>query len=90
MILKFVLIWLALWMEKRRLSLQPSIISKIELMTKHTKDIEFHTDREVALKEFPNKFFAKHWDDDRNTDYIIIENKKYYIDYKNGCVNERT
>lgn len=50
------------------------------------KDIKFHTDREVMLKEFPNKFFVKHWDDAKETDYIVIENKKYYIDYKNRIV----
>jgi len=46
------------------------------------KDIKllFHNDQAVMLKEFPNKFFVKHWDNVRKTDYIIIENKKYYLD----------
>jgi hypothetical protein len=40
-----------------------------------------HSDRLVAVEEFPNKIFEKHWDDLNKIEYIIIENKKYYIYY---------
>lgn len=40
-----------------------------------------HSDSFVAVKEFPNKLFEKHWDDVNKIDYIIIESKKYYLYY---------
>lgn len=40
-----------------------------------------HSDRFVAVKEFPNKIFEKHWDDLHKIEYVMIENKKYYIYY---------
>lgn len=48
---------------------------------KKNKDINilFHNDQAVMLKEFPNKFFIKHWDNIIKTDYIIVENQKYYL-----------
>jgi len=47
-----------------------------------SKDIKllFHNDQAVMLKEFPNKFFVKHWDDVKKIVYIIVENKKYNLD----------
>ena len=45
------------------------------------KDIKllFHNDQAVMLKEFPNKFFVKHWDDVKKTDYIIVETYNFLL-----------
>ena len=52
---------------------------KKEKMTLKSINLLFHNDQAVMLKEFPNKFFNKHWDDIKKTDYIIVENKKNYL-----------
>lgn len=49
------------------------------------KDIKllFHNDQAVMLKEnkeLPHRYFEKHWDDIKKECYIIVENKKYYLD----------
>ena len=47
-----------------------------------------HSEGFVSVKEFPNELFEKKLDNLHKIEYIIIENKKYYIHYP-LCINEQ-